>query len=101
MIDATIGGSIELPTIDGGKARLKIPEGTQTGDQFRLKSKGMPNVRNGGVGDLYIQAKVETPINLSKKQIEILRSFKEIEDDKDSPLKSAFFKKAKKFWSNK
>ena len=101
MIDATIGGSIELPTIDGGKARLKIPEGTQTGDQFRLKSKGMPNVRNGGVGDLYIQAKVETPINLSKKQIEILKSFKEIEDDKDSPLKSAFFKKAKKFWSNK
>ena len=101
MIDATIGGSIELPTIDGGKARLKIPEGTQTGDQFRLKSKGMPNVRNGGIGDLYIQAKVETPINLSKKQIEILRSFKEIEDDKDSPLKSAFFKKAKKFWSNK
>ena len=55
----------------------------------------------GGVGDLYIQAKVETPINLSKKQIEILRSFKEIEDVKDSPLKSAFFKKAKKFWSNK
>ena len=101
MIDATIGGSIELPTIDGGKARLKIPEGTQTGDQFRLKSKGMPNVRSGGVGDLYVQAKVETPINLSKKQIEILRSFKEIEDDKDSPLKSAFFKKAKKFWSNK
>ena len=101
MIDATIGGSIELPTIDGGKARLKIPEGTQTGDQFRLKSKGMPNVRSGGVGDLYIQAKVETPINLSKKQIEILRSFKEIEDDKDSPLKSAFFKKAKKFCSNK
>ena len=101
MIDATIGGSIELPTIDGGKARLKIPEGTQTGDQFRLKSKGMPNVRNGGVGDLYIQAKVETPNNLSKKQIEILKSFKEIGDDKDSPLKSAFFKKAKKFWNNK
>tara|TARA_Y100000022_G_scaffold56579_2_gene48299 strand:- start:862 stop:1986 length:1125 start_codon:yes stop_codon:yes gene_type:complete len=101
MIDATIGGSIELPTIDGGKARLKIPEGTQTGDQFRLKSKGMPNVRNGGIGDLYIQAKVETPVNLSKKQIEILKSFKEIEDDKDSPLKSAFFKKAKKFWGGK
>ena len=58
-------------------------------------------IKKGGVGDLYIQAKVETPINLSKKQIEILRSFKEIEDDKDSPLKSAFFKKAKKFWSNK
>ena len=101
MIDATIGGTIELPTIDGGKARLKIPEGTQTGDQFRLKSKGMPSVRNGDIGDLYIQAKVETPINLSKKQIEILKSFKELEAEKDSPLKNAFFKKAKKFWGNK
>ena len=101
MIDATIGGTIELPTIDGGKARLKIPEGTQTGDQFRLKSKGMPSVRNGNTGDLYIQAKVETPVNLSKKQIEILKSFKELEAEKDSPLRSDFFKKAKKFWSNK
>ena len=101
MIDATIGGTIELPTIDGGKARLKIPEGTQTGDQFRLKSKGMPSVRNGNIGDLYIQAKVETPVNLSKKQIEILKSFKELEAEKDSPLRSDFFKKAKKFWSNK
>ena len=101
MIDATIGGTIELPTIDGGKARLKIPEGTQTGDQFRLKSKGMPSVRNGNIGDLYIQAKVETPVNLSKKQIEILKSFRELEAEKDSPLRSDFLKKAKKFWSNK
>ena len=101
MIDATISGTIEIPTIDGGKARLKIPEGTQTGDQFRLKSKGMPNVRNGSLGDLYVQAKVETPVNLNKKQIEILKSFKELSNDNDSPLKNSFFKKAKKLWDKK
>ena len=101
MIDATISGTVEIPTIDGGKARLKIPEGTQTGDQFRLKSKGMPNVKNGSLGDLYVQAKVETPVNLNKKQIEILKSFKELSNDNDSPLKNSFFKKAKKLWNKK
>ena len=101
MIDATIGGTVEIPTIDGGKARLKIPEGTQTGDQFRLKSKGMPNVRNGSIGDLYVQAKVETPVNLNKKQIEILKSFRELSNENDSPLKNNFFIKAKKLWDKK
>ena len=101
MIDATIGGTVEIPTIDGGKARLKIPEGTQTGDQFRLRSKGMPNVRNGSIGDLYVQAKVETPVNLNKKQIEILKSFRELSNENDSPLKNNFFKKAKKLWDKK
>ena len=101
MIDATIGGTVEIPTIDGGKARLKIPEGTQTGDQFRLKSKGMPNVRNGSIGDLYVQAKVETPVNLNKKQIEILKSFRALSNENDSPLKNNFFKKAKKLWDKK
>ena len=100
MIDATIGGTIEIPTIDGGKARLKIPEGTQTGDQFRLKLKGMPNVRNSAVGDLYIQAKVETPVNLNKKQIEFLKKFQDVSGENDNPLKTAFFKKAKNFWSS-
>ena len=101
MVDAAVGGAIDIPTIDGGKARLKIPQGTQSGDQFRLKSKGMPNVRNGYLGDLYIQAKVETPVNLSKKQIEILKSFQETSDQNESPLASAFFKKAKDFWKTK
>ena len=101
MIDATIGGTVEIPTIDSGKARLKIPEGTQTGDQFRLRSKGMPNVRNGSIGDLYVQAKVETPVNLNKKQIEILKSFRELSNENDSPLKNNFFKKAKKLWDKK
>ena len=101
MVDAAVGGAIDIPTIDGGKARLKIPQGTQSGDQFRLKSKGMPNVRNGYLGDLYIQAKVETPVNLSKKQIEILKSFEEASNQNESPLASAFFKKAKDFWKTK
>ena len=101
MIDAAIGGSIDVPTIDGGKARLKIPNGTQNGDQFRLKSKGMPSMRGSFTGDLDIQAKVETPVNLSKKQIEILESFKEESSENESPLSSAFFKKARDFWKSK
>ena len=101
MVDAAVGGAIDIPTIDGGKARLKIPQGTQTGDQFRLKSKGMPDVRNGYLGDLYVQAKVETPVNLNKKQIEILKSFQETSSKNESPLSSAFFKKAREFWKRK
>lgn len=101
MVDAAIGGSIDVPTIDGGKARLKIPQGTQSGDQFRLKSKGMPHIRGGRLGDLYIQAKVETPTSLNKKQTEILKSFQEISSEKETPLSSAFFKKAKEFWKSK
>ena len=101
VIDATIGGTIDVPTIDGGKARLKIPAGTQSGDQFRLKSKGMPAVRGSKVGDLYIQAKHETPVKLNKKQIELLQSFQEISTDSETPLKSAYFKKAKDFWKSK
>ena len=101
MIDAAVGGSIDVPIIDGGKTRLKIPQGTQTGDQFRLKSKGMPNVRSGYLGDLYIQTKVETPVNLNKKQIEILKSFQEVSNNEENPLSSAFFKKARDFWETK
>ena len=101
MIDAAVGGSIDVPIIDGGKARLKIPQGTQTGDQFRLKSKGMPNVRSGYLGDLYIQTKVETPVNLNKKQIDILKSFQEVSNNEENPLSSAFFKKARDFWKTK
>ena len=99
--DATLGTTVEVPTIDGGKARLKIPQGTQSGDQFRLKSKGMPHVRGGHFGDMYIQAKVETPTNLNKKQTEILKSFQEISSEKETPLSSAFFNKAKEFWKSK
>ena len=101
IIDAAIGGTIDVPTIDGGKARLKVPAGTQSGDQFRLKSKGMPNVRGGRVGDLYIQAKLETPVKLNKKQIELLESFQEVSSETETPLKSEYFKKAREFWKTR
>jgi len=101
IIDATIGGTIDVPTIDGGKARLKIPSGTQSGDQFRLKSKGMPSVRGGKVADLYVQAKLETPIKLNKKQIELMQSFQELSSDSETPLKTAYLKKANDFWKSK
>ncbi len=64
-----------MPTIDGGKTRVKVPDGTQTGKQFRLKNKGMPVLRSGRVGDMYIQVAVETPQNLSRRQRELLEEF--------------------------
>ena len=72
IADAALGASIEIPTIDGGKAKIKIPSGTQSGKQFRLKGKGMPLMRSGGVGDLYVQVNTEVPINLNKEQKDLL-----------------------------
>jgi molecular chaperone DnaJ len=96
---ATLGGAIEVPTIDGSKVKVTIPEGTQSGHQFRLKSKGMSQMRGGGRGDMYIQVGVETPVNLNKKQKEILREF-----DKSgghiSPESEGFFSKVKEFWTD-
>ena len=74
MTAAALGGEIEVPTIDGKKARVSMPEGTQTGKQFRLKGKGMPVLRSNQAGDMYIQVTVETPVNLSRRQRELLRS---------------------------
>jgi molecular chaperone DnaJ len=96
---AVLGGSIEVPTIDGGKVKVTIPEGTQSGHQFRLKSKGMSQMRVAGRGDMFIQVGVETPVNLSKKQKELLRDF-----DKSgghvSPESEGFFSKVKEFWAD-
>ena len=72
---ATLGGTIEVPTIEGARARVNIPTGTQTGHQFRLKGKGMTMLRSNARGDMYIRAMVETPVNLSKRQQELLREF--------------------------
>jgi molecular chaperone DnaJ len=97
MATAALGGDIEVPTIDGKKARVTIPEGAQSGKQFRLKSKGMPVLRSQQFGDMYIQVSVETPVNLTRRQRELLREF-----DKDSghnsPESEGFFSKAKAFW---
>lgn len=99
MTTAALGGEIKVPTIDGNKARVTIPEGTQSGKQFRLKTKGMPVLRSKQFGDMYIQATVETPVNLSKKQRELLAEF-EKEDRNNSPQSEGFFAKAKTFWEN-
>ncbi len=100
LADASLGASIEVPTIDGGKAKVKIPAGTQNGKQFRLKGKGMPMMRNKNYGDLYIQAVTEVPISLTKEQKSLLEQFKKLEDSKSNPTIKNFFEKAKKFWKN-
>ena len=100
LADASLGASVEVPTIDGGKAKVKIPSGTQNGKQFRLKGKGMPMMRNKNYGDLYIQAVTEVPISLTKEQKSLLEQFKKLEDSKSNPTIKNFFEKAKRFWKN-
>jgi len=100
LADAALGTTIEIPTIDGGKAKVKIPAGTQNGKQFRLKEKGMPLMRNRNYGDLYIQVETEVPISLTKEQKKLLEQFKKMEDSKSNPIIKGFFDKAKKFWKN-
>ena len=97
IADAALGTSIEIPTIDGSKAKIKIPAGTQSGKQFRLREKGMPQMRGSGFGDLYVQVNTEVPINLNSKQKELLEKFREIENDKSNPSIKKFFDKAKSF----
>jgi len=100
IADAALGTSIEIPTIDGGKAKIKIPAGTQSGKQFRLKSKGMPYMRGSGTGDLYVQVNTEVPVSLNKEQKDLLEKFREIENEKSNPSIKKFFQKAKSFWKN-
>ena len=100
LADAALGTTVEVPTIDGGKAKVKIPSGTQNGKQFRLKGKGMPMMRNRSFGDLYIQAITEVPISLTKEQKKLLEEFKKLEDTKTNPSIKNFFEKARKFWRN-
>ena len=100
LADSALGTTIEVPTIDGGKAKVKIPPGTQNGKQFRLRGKGMPIIRNKEYGDLYIQAITEVPVSLTKEQKNLLEQFKKLEDSKTNPVIKDFFEKAKKFWRN-
>ena len=100
ITDASLGTTIEIPIIDGGKAKIKIPEGTQSGKQFRLRGKGMPYMRGSGNGDLYVQINTEVPISLNKEQRELLEKFREIENEKSNPSIKKFFQKAKSFWKN-
>ena len=97
--DAALGSTVELPSIDGKKTKIKIPSGTQSGKQLRLKGKGMPVLKRNIYGDLYIRIITEVPTSLTKRQKELLIEFKTLEDTKSNPLIKSFFEKAKKFWN--
>jgi molecular chaperone DnaJ len=87
---------VEVPTIDGGKAKVQVPEGTQAGRQFRLRGKGMSMLNSAARGDLYVQVMVETPVNLTKRQRELLEEFAgEGNHDETSPESAGFFAKVK------
>jgi molecular chaperone DnaJ len=101
MTTAALGGQIDAPTIDGGKTRVKVPEGTESGKQFRLKGKGLPVLRSKVVGDMYIQVEVETPKNLTARQRELLESFERESNKETSPHSSGFFAKVKEFFEGK
>ena len=98
MATAALGGEIEVPTLGGKRVKVKVPEGAQTGRQFRLKGKGMPVVNSREAGDLYIQITVETPVHLTRKQKELLREFETSSSDSNSPESSGFFARVKEFW---
>lgn len=101
LTTASLGGHIEVPTIDGGRVKVTIPEGTQTGHQFRLKGKGMSVLRSQSKGDMYIEVAVETPVNLSKKQKDLLKEFEHAGGNKPtSPEAESFFSKVKEFWAD-
>jgi molecular chaperone DnaJ len=98
MTTAALGGSFEVATLDGTQTKVKVPEGTQNGRQFRLKGKGMPVLRQHNVGDLYIQTAVETPQNLSRRQRELLEEFEQLSSKDNSPQSSGFFARMKDFF---
>ena len=99
MTVAALGGDIEVPTIDGGRSRVKIPSGSQSGRQMRLRGKGMPGLRQPGHGDMFIVLAVETPVNLTSRQKEILKEFETLAED-NNPESSSFFKSVKNFWDS-
>jgi len=97
MVAASLGGEFEVPTIDGGKTKVKVPEGTQSGRRFRLAGKGMPVLRSRQSGDMYVQVVVETPQQLTKKQRELLAEFERLSSSETQPESSGFLGKVKEF----
>lgn len=103
LTTAALGGEIEVPTIEGGRAKIKIPAGTQSGKQFRLRGKGMPTISGGPLGDMIVRAQVETPVNLSARQKELLEEFAEVEREEkghSSPQSEGFFSRVKELWED-
>jgi len=98
---AALGGTIEVPGIDGARVKITVPAGAQTGQQFRLRSKGMSVLRTDARGDLYVELQVETPVNLSKRQQELLREFEAAGKGKShSPASEGFFAKVRDFFED-
>jgi molecular chaperone DnaJ len=102
MATAALGGTLEVPVIDGGRAKITVPAGTQTGHQFRLRTKGMSVLRSQQRGDMYVQAVVETPVALTKRQMELLKEFeKEGENSRaNHPESEGFFSRVKEFFED-
>ena len=98
MATAALGGQIDIPTIDGSKLSVSIPEGSQNNKHLRLRGKGMPILRQKNFGDLHLQISVETPVNLSKKQKQLLEEFQKISNEKNNPVSDGFFKKLRDLW---
>ena len=99
FVTASLGGNIEVPTLDGGRSKVAIPEGTQPGRQFRLKAKGMPVLRSAQKGDLYVELAVETPVKLSRRQKELLREFEAESQAGTQPEAEGFLARLKEFWT--
>ncbi len=98
---AALGGSIEVPSVDGSRARVTVPPGTQSGHQFRLRGKGMTVLRSPSRGDMFIEAIVETPVNLTKRQQELLREFEKAGDNAGThPESEGFFARVKEFFED-
>ena len=103
MTTAALGGSVQVPTIDGGRAKVTIPSGTQSSRQFRLRGKGMTGLHGRGRGDMYIEIVVETPVNLTNHQQELLREFEQGGGKgakATSPQAEGFFSKVKELWDD-
>ncbi|MCY4152063.1 MAG: molecular chaperone DnaJ [Aestuariivita sp.] len=97
MTLAALGGDTEVPTIDGGRSRVRIPEGSQSGRRMRLRDKGMPVIRSDEIGNMFIELAVETPVNLTSEQKRLLEEFEGISAD-NNPESNSFFSSVKSFW---
>ena len=98
MVTAALGGAFDVPTIEGGMTKVKVPEGTQTGRRFRLTGKGMPVLRSKQTGDMYVQVMVETPQKLTKRQKELLTEFEKMSSRETHPESAGFFARVKEFF---
>jgi molecular chaperone DnaJ len=98
MIQAALGGEFAVRAVDGGDAKVRVPEGAQSGRQLRIRGKGMPALRSRDFGDLYIQVNVETPQNLTRRQRELLAEFDAESSHKTHPESAGFFSKMKEFF---